>query len=114
MAISGMEAHTAGQNERPRASRQKTYPRQTSSSASPCRVRTPTSTTLALSRLYAIGGGTLWAPGLLHAAIDSFKLVVLPRAALPSFTVLIIGFSLVVPLLVLVAPASTTAPVKGT
>ena len=62
-------------------------------------------TSIALGRLYAMGGGTVWAPGLLHAAIDSFKVVVLPAAALPVYPFLVIGFSLVVPpLLVLVVP----------
>ena len=60
-------------------------------------------TSIALSRLYAMSG-TLWAPALLHTAIDSFKLVVLPSAALPSYPFLIIGFSLVVPLLVIAFP----------
>jgi hypothetical protein len=64
-------------------------------------------TSIALSRLYAMGGGTLWAPALLHTAIDSFKLVVLPAAALSIYPYLIIGFSLVVPLLVLVVPGRT-------
>lgn len=67
-------------------------------------------TSIAFSRLYAMGGGTLWAPGLLHAAIDSFKLVVLPAAAMPVYPFLIIGFSLVVPLLVLTVPV--TPPVR--
>jgi membrane protease YdiL (CAAX protease family) len=58
-------------------------------------------TPVPLSRLYAMGGGTVWAPALLHAAIDSFKLVVLPAAALAVYPLLIIGCSLAVPLLVL-------------
>jgi membrane protease YdiL (CAAX protease family) len=58
-------------------------------------------TSIPLSRLYVLGGGTVWAPALLHAAIDSFKLVVLPAAALAVYPLLIIGFSLAVPLLVL-------------
>jgi membrane protease YdiL (CAAX protease family) len=62
-------------------------------------------TSIAFSRLYAMGGGSVWAPGLLHAAIDSFKLVVLPAAALSVYPYLIIGFSLFIPLLVLLAPA---------
>ena len=66
-------------------------------------------TSIAFSRLYAMGGGTLWAPGLLHAAIDSFKLVVLPAAAQPIYPFLIIGFSIVVPLLVLVVPPTRRA-----
>jgi membrane protease YdiL (CAAX protease family) len=61
-------------------------------------------TSIAFSRLYAMGGGTVWAPALLHTAIDSFKLVVLSAAAVTIYPFLIIGFSLVVPLLVLVVP----------
>jgi membrane protease YdiL (CAAX protease family) len=61
-------------------------------------------TSIPLSRLYVLGGGTLWAPALLHAAIDSFELVVLPAAAAAVFPPLIIGFSLAVPLLVLLVP----------
>jgi hypothetical protein len=67
-------------------------------------------TSIALGRLYAMGDGTLWAPGILHSAIDSFKLVVLPAAALPVYPFLIISFSLVVPLLVLAIPAGRTLP----
>jgi membrane protease YdiL (CAAX protease family) len=66
-------------------------------------------TSIALSRLYAMGGGTLWAPALLHTAIDSFKLVILPAAALAIYPFLIISFSLVVPLLVLVVPPARQA-----
>jgi membrane protease YdiL (CAAX protease family) len=62
-------------------------------------------TSIPLSRLYVMGGGTLWAPALLHAAIDSFKVVVLPAAALAVYPLLIIGFSLAVPLLVLLVPS---------
>jgi membrane protease YdiL (CAAX protease family) len=67
-------------------------------------------TAIPLSRLYVLGGGTLWAPALLHAAIDSFKLVVLPAAALAVFPVLIIGCSLAVPLLVLLIPIREDVP----
>jgi membrane protease YdiL (CAAX protease family) len=63
-----------------------------------------------LSRLYAMGGGTLWAPALLHAAIDSFKLVVVPAAALAVYPPLVIGFSLLVPLLVLLVPTRKDVP----
>jgi membrane protease YdiL (CAAX protease family) len=61
-------------------------------------------TSIAFSRLYVMGGGTLWAPGLVHAAVDSFKVVVLPAAALAIYPYLIIGFSIFVPLLVLLVP----------
>lgn len=70
-------------------------------------------TSIAFSKLYVLGGGTLWAPGILHAAIDSFKLVVLPAAALAIYPYLIIGFSIVVPLLVLFVPDPATAGRAG-
>ncbi|MCW0212002.1 MAG: CPBP family intramembrane metalloprotease [Pseudonocardia sp.] len=58
-------------------------------------------TSIPFSRLYVMGGATLWAPALLHAAIDSFKLVVLPAEVMGIYPFLIIGFSIAVPLLVL-------------
>jgi membrane protease YdiL (CAAX protease family) len=70
-------------------------------------------TSIAFSRLYAMGGGTLWAPGLLHAAIDSFKLMVVPAAALTIYPFMIIGFSLVVPLLVLAVPGRSGGGQRG-
>ena len=59
-----------------------------------------------LGYLYVTGRGTIWAPALVHTAIDSFKLVIIPPAATPSFSLLLVAFSLVVPLLVLVIPRS--------
>jgi len=67
-------------------------------------------TSIAFSHLYVMGGGTVWAPGLLHAAIDSFKLVTLPAAAVPIYPFLIIAFSLLVPLLVLLVPRARREP----
>jgi membrane protease YdiL (CAAX protease family) len=58
-------------------------------------------TTIPLSRLYVLGGGTVWAPALLHTAIDAFKLVALPAAAQAVYPGLVIGFGLAAPLLVL-------------
>ena len=60
-------------------------------------------TSVPFSYVYVAGGRTVWAPALLHTAIDSFKLVVIPAAATQSFS-LPIGFSLLVPLLVLASP----------
>jgi hypothetical protein len=54
---------------------------------------------------FLVGFLVLWAPALLHAAIDSFTLVVLPAAALEVFPPLVIGCSLVVPLLFPSRPA---------
>ena len=41
-------------------------------------------TSIPLSRLDVLGGHTLWATALPHASIDSFKLIVLPAAALDT------------------------------
>jgi membrane protease YdiL (CAAX protease family) len=54
--------------------------------------------------LYETGRRSIWAPALVHTAIDTFKLVVIPAAALVTFSVLIIVVSLTVPLLALAVP----------
>ena len=61
-------------------------------------------TSLPFSYLYVTGRGTVWAPALIHTAIDTFKLVVIPAAAVTSYSFLIIGISIVVPLLALAVP----------
>jgi len=61
-------------------------------------------TSLPLAYLYETGRCTIWAPAVLHTAIDTFKLVVIPAAALPTFLLLIIVASLTVPLLAFVVP----------
>ena len=61
-------------------------------------------TAVPLAYLYETGRRSVWAPALVHTAIDAFKLVVLPAAALPAFSVLIIGVSLTIPLLALAVP----------
>jgi cytochrome c oxidase assembly factor CtaG len=45
-----------------------------------------------------------------HTAIDAFKLVVIPAAALSTFSTLVIAVALAVPLLVLAAPRHLLAP----
>jgi membrane protease YdiL (CAAX protease family) len=67
-------------------------------------------TSVPFAYLYEMGRRTIWAPALVHTAIDSFKLVVVPAAALPTFSVLIIAVSLTVPLLALVVPAQSREP----
>jgi membrane protease YdiL (CAAX protease family) len=59
-------------------------------------------TSVPFAHLYEMGRRTIWAPALVHTAIDTFKLVVIPVAALSTFSVLIIVVSLTVPLLALV------------
>ncbi len=61
-------------------------------------------TTIPLGYLYDTGRRSIWAPALVHTAIDTFKLVVIPAAALSTFSVLIIVISLTVPLLALAVP----------
>ncbi|QYN38725.1 CPBP family intramembrane metalloprotease [Pseudonocardia sp. DSM 110487] len=61
-------------------------------------------TSLPFAHLYEAGRRTLWAPAVLHTAIDSFKLFVIPVAAATTFSLLLVTVSLVVPLLVLALP----------
>ena len=61
-------------------------------------------TTVPLAYLYETGRGTVWAPALVHTAIDSFKLVVVPAAALTTFSLTVAAFALVVPVLALAVP----------
>jgi membrane protease YdiL (CAAX protease family) len=59
-------------------------------------------TSLPLAYLFELGGGTLWAPALLHAGIDTFKIVDVPDSARLTFSLTLAAVSLTVPLLALV------------
>ena len=61
-------------------------------------------TSLPLSYLYEVGRRTIWAPALIHTAIDSFKLVVIPTGTAATLSLLLIAVSIVVPLLALAVP----------
>jgi membrane protease YdiL (CAAX protease family) len=61
-------------------------------------------TSVPLAYLFETGRGTLWAPAIVHTAIDTFKLVVIPAAATTAFSLLLAGVALVVPLLALAVP----------
>lgn len=61
-------------------------------------------TSIPLGYLYETGGRSIWPAALVHTAIDSFKLVLIPAVALSTFSMLIIVVSLAVPLLVLAVP----------
>jgi membrane protease YdiL (CAAX protease family) len=61
-------------------------------------------TSVPLAYLFDMGRSTIWAPAVVHTAIDSFKLVVVPAAAATTFSLLLSAVSVVVPLLVLVVP----------
>ncbi len=67
-------------------------------------------TSIPFSYLYETGRDTIWAPALVHTAIDTFKLVIIPTAALATFSVLIIAVSLTVPLLALAVPRRVLQP----
>lgn len=71
-------------------------------------------TSVPLAYLYETGRHSIWAPALVHTAIDTFTLVVIPPAALPTFLVLIIVVSLTVPLLALAAPRRVLDPATAT
>jgi membrane protease YdiL (CAAX protease family) len=64
-------------------------------------------TSVPFAYLFDLGRGTIWAPAILHTAIDSFKLVIVPAAAVTTFSLLLAAFSIVVPLLVLAVPRGT-------
>jgi membrane protease YdiL (CAAX protease family) len=55
-------------------------------------------TTVPLARLYELGRRTIWAPAVVHTAIDGFRLVTVPHDAQPALSMLIIAVSLIVPL----------------
>lgn len=79
-------------------------------------------TSLPLAHLFELGRGTVWAPAVVHTAIDSFKLVTMPDDARLTFSLALAGISLSVPLLALVvhrppahpAPRHTPATVHPT
>ena len=71
-------------------------------------------TSIPFGYLYETGRRTIWAPALLHTAIDAFKLVIIPTAALSTFSPLILLTGLLVPLLALAVPRRVlTGPAKG-
>jgi membrane protease YdiL (CAAX protease family) len=67
-------------------------------------------TSLPLSYLYVTGRCTVWAPALVHTAIDTFKLVIIPESATVTFSMLLIGVSIAVPLLALAVPRRLLLP----
>jgi len=61
-------------------------------------------TSISFSYLYETGRGTIWAPAIVHTAIDTFKLFVIPTSGTTTISLLLILISLTVPLLALVVP----------
>jgi membrane protease YdiL (CAAX protease family) len=70
-------------------------------------------TSVPLAHLFETGRASVWAPAVVHTAIDSFKLVVVPAPALMTFSLLLAAVSVAVPLLVLAVPAERTARLPG-
>jgi membrane protease YdiL (CAAX protease family) len=61
-------------------------------------------TSMPLAYLFETGRRTIWAPAVVHSAIDSFKLVVIPAVAVQTFSLLLVVASLTVPLLAFAVP----------
>jgi membrane protease YdiL (CAAX protease family) len=70
-------------------------------------------TSVPFAHLWEMGRGTIWAPALLHTAIDSFKLVALPPGT-TAFALALAAVSTTVPLLVLAVPRRPAAEREGT
>jgi hypothetical protein len=55
-------------------------------------------TTLPFAYLYELGGRTIWAPALVHAAIDVFRALTVDPADTVVFSLYVSAIALVVPL----------------
>lgn len=71
-------------------------------------------TTVPFVRLYEAGRRTVWAPAVLHSAIDSFKLVSVPDDVTSTFSLLLVAVSLTIPLAVLPALRPSRPAARGT
>ena len=70
-------------------------------------------TSVPFAHLYETGHRTVWAPAVLHTAIDAFKLFADPAAAATTLSLLLVAVSLVVPLLALTVAHSPTDKDSG-
>jgi membrane protease YdiL (CAAX protease family) len=70
-------------------------------------------TTVPFSYLYEWGRRTLWAPALVHTAIDSFKIVDVPAGTTTAFSLSLIAVSLAAPLLVFALPRGLRPPIAA-
>jgi membrane protease YdiL (CAAX protease family) len=70
-------------------------------------------TSVPLSCLYEWGRRTVWAPALVHTAIDSFKIVDVPSGSTTTFSLSLIAVSLVAPLLLFALPCGLRPPVDA-
>ncbi|MFI2760699.1 CPBP family intramembrane glutamic endopeptidase [Streptomyces echinatus] len=70
-------------------------------------------TTWPLAHLYEQAGRSIWAPALVHAAIDTFKLVTVPAEATVPFSLALSATALVVPLAVFPLTRVAARPRRG-
>jgi membrane protease YdiL (CAAX protease family) len=70
-------------------------------------------TTWPLAHLYEQAGRSIWAPALVHAAIDTFKLVTVPAKATVPFSLALSAMALVVPLAVFPLTRVAARPRRG-
>ena len=66
-------------------------------------------TTVPLAYLYETGRNTVWAPAVVHTAIDSFKVVVVPSATAATFSLTLAAVAVLLPLLALAVPRRVLA-----
>ena len=59
------------------------------------------STSIPFAYLYETGRATIWAAAIMHTAIDSFKIFVVPPSAFMTFSLILLTMSMSVPLLTL-------------
>lgn len=62
------------------------------------------STSVPLAHLWEMGRRTIWAPALVHTAIDAFKLVQIPAGTTVVYSLALAAVSATVPLLALLVP----------
>lgn len=69
-------------------------------------------TSLPFAHLYELGRNTIWAPALVHTAIDSFKIVDVPDASRLTFSLALSLVSCTVPLLALAVRRDSTTTIE--
>ncbi|MFD7409944.1 CPBP family intramembrane glutamic endopeptidase [Streptomyces sp. NPDC059866] len=70
-------------------------------------------TTWPLAHLYEQGGRSVWAPALVHGAIDTFKLVTVPAEATMPYSLALAATALVLPLAVFPLTRIAARPLRG-
>ena len=71
-------------------------------------------TAMPLAHLWEMGRSTIWAPAVLHTAIDAFKLVEIPAGTTVVYSLALAACSATVPFLALAVRAPTASGVRPT